>query len=329
MARILVTDGIEKSAAQELMNLGHEVVECFYSPEELKVHIRDFDAVVVRSATKITKEVLDGALMTGRLKLVIRGGVGIDNIDAAYAEANGIRVANTPNASSRAVAELAIGHMFSLARYIYISNVTMRSGLWEKKKYEGIELYGKTLGLIGFGRIAKETARIAKALGMRVLYNTRSGKKENCPEYTYVPFEELLRKSDFISLHIPCSKGAAPLIGAEQFEMMKDGVYLVNCARGGVVDEAALLDALDTGKVAAAALDVYSQEPVKNERIYMHERISLTPHIGASTVEAQERIGREIVEIVKNCLAREDAYGMVHAFQGGAAASGAVGGFPS
>ncbi len=302
MAKILVTDGIEKSAAEELKKLGHDIVERYYAPDELKEQVKGFDAIIVRSATKVTKEVIDSALEARRLKLIIRGGVGVDNIDVAYAMENGIDVANTPNASSRAVAELAIGHMFALARYIYISNVSMRDGKWDKKKYEGIELSGKTLGLVGFGRIARETAKLAKAIGMKVMYNTRSGKKEGCDEFEFVPMEELLAKSDFISLHIPYDKKQGTLIGAREFEMMKDGVFLVNCARGGVVDEEALLAALDSGKVAAAALDVFEQEPTTNERLFRNSKVCLTPHIGASTVEAQERIGKEIVEIVKSRL---------------------------
>ncbi|HWQ78723.1 MAG TPA: D-2-hydroxyacid dehydrogenase [Anaerovoracaceae bacterium] len=302
MAKILVTDGIEKSAAEELTNMGHSIVEQFYTPDELRVQVKDFDAVIVRSATKVTKEVIDGALETGRLKLIIRGGVGVDNIDVPYAEANGIAVANTPNASSLAVAELAIGHMFALARYIYISNVSMRDGKWDKKKYEGIELSGKTLGLIGFGRIARETAKLAKAIGMKVIYNTRSGRKEGYDEFDYVPLEELLGKSDFISLHIPYDKKQGTLIGPGEFEKMKKGVFLVNCARGGVLDEEALLAALDSGRVAAAALDVYEQEPTPNVKLYTHGNVCLTPHIGASTIEAQERIGKEIVEIIKTRL---------------------------
>lgn len=300
MAKILICDGIDQSAAEELKKMGHDIVEQHYTPDELKVQVKDFDAMVVRSATKATKEVIDGALETRRLKLIIRGGVGVDNIDVSYALENGIAVSNTPNASSLAVAELSIGHMFALARHIYISNVSMRDGKWEKKKYEGIELSGKTLGLIGFGRIARETAKLAKAIGMKVIYNTRSGRKEDCDEFEFVPMEELLAKSDFISLHIPCDKGQGPLIGPKEFEMMKDGVFIVNCARGGILDEESLLAALDSGKVAAAALDVYEQEPTTNERLYTHSRISLTPHIGASTVEAQERIGKEVVEIIKN-----------------------------
>jgi len=167
MKRILVTDGMEKSAVEKLKNSGYEVVEQFYEPEVLKEQIKNFDAVVVRSATKVRQPIIDAALETGRLKLIIRGGVGVDNIDVDYAKLNGIAVANTPNASSASVAELAIGHMFCLARHIYIANHTMRQGKWNKKQYEGIELSGKTLGLVGFGRIAREVAKRAFALGMK------------------------------------------------------------------------------------------------------------------------------------------------------------------
>ena len=302
MARILVSDGIEKGAADELRSMGHEVVEQFYAPEDLKEQIKDFDAIVVRSATKVPKDVIDAALLSKRLKVVIRGGVGVDNIDVKYATENGITVANTPKASSRAVAELTIGHMFAIARYIHIANVTMRKGEWNKKQYEGIELAGKTLGLVGFGRIAREVADIASALGMNVLYCEILGEQEGFNYCTYQTMEDILRKSDFISLHIPFDKEKGAVIGPKEFEMMKDGVYIVNCARGGVVSEEALLEALDSGKVAAAALDVFEQEPTKNERLYTHDRVSLTPHIGASTVEAQEKIGKEIVEIIKKQL---------------------------
>jgi len=300
MKRILVTDGMEKSAVEKLKNSGYEVVEQFYEPEVLKEQIKNFDAVVVRSATKVRQPIIDAALETGRLKLIIRGGVGVDNIDVDYAKLNGIAVANTPNASSASVAELAIGHMFCLARHIYIANHTMRQGKWNKKQYEGTELSGKTLGLVGFGRIAREVAKRAFALGMKVVYTNTSGAKEGFNDYRYMKLDELLAVSDFISIHIPCSQDQQPVIGEAQFAKMKDGVYLVNTARGGVVCEEALLKALDSGKVAAAALDVFEEEPTKNERIYTHERISLTPHIGASTNEAQERIGGEIIQIIQN-----------------------------
>jgi len=300
MARILIADGMDKSAADALEKLGHQLTNEHYEIDELKNQIKSHDAVIVRSATKITKEIIDAALETNQLKLIVRAGVGLDNIDVAYAEDQGIKVANTPSASSAAVAELAIGHMFALARYIHISNVTMREGQWNKKHYTGIELSGKTLGLIGFGRIAQETAKRAHALGMKVLYTNRSGEKPGFPDYTYMSLDDLLKHSDFISLHIPFDKSAGAVLGKKEIETIKDGAYLINCARGGVVDEEAMLDALDSGKLSAAAIDVFAEEPTKNQRLYTHPKVSLTPHIGASTEEAQERIGEEVVSIIKD-----------------------------
>lgn len=299
MIRVLATDGMEKAAVLDLKNSGFEVVEQFYEPEELKQQIKNFDVVVVRSATKIRQPIIDAALETKQLKLVIRGGVGVDNIDVDYAKMNGIEVRNTPNASSASVAELTIGHMFAMARYINIANVTMRDGKWNKKQYEGIELNGKTLGLVGFGRIAREVAKRAKALGMNVIYTDIFGPFEGFDEFKFVTLDELISSADFISLHIPATPDKKPVIGADQIAKMKDGVFIVNCARGGVVCENALLDALDSGKVSGAALDVFEEEPTKNERLLKHDKVSLTPHIGAATKEAQGRIGEEIVDIIK------------------------------
>lgn len=300
MAKILVTDGMEQLAIEDLRNSGYEVIEQFYPLEELKEQIKNFDVVVVRSATKITKEVIDAAITTKNLKLVIRGGVGIDNIDIMYAQEHDIVVKNTPLASSISVAELALGQMFSLARFTYISNITMHEGKWNKKQYEGTELYGKTLGLLGFGRISVELAKRAHAIGMKVVYTNTSGGKSGYPDYQYLSFDELLKTSDFISIHTPAMVDNKPLLGADELQQMKDGVFLINCARGGIIDEEALLNALDSGKVAAAALDVFAQEPLKNERLSNHEKLALTPHIGGSTKEAQTRIGEEIVSIIKN-----------------------------
>jgi len=298
MIKVLATDGIEKSAATKLQEKGFEVVEKFYEPQELAEQVKNVDVIIVRSATKVRKPIIDAALETGRLKLIIRGGVGVDNIDVSYAQEKGIKVANTPNASSASVAELAIAHMFSLARFIGISNVTMKQGQWNKKHYEGIELAGKTLGLIGFGRIAQETAKRAAALGMKVIYNTRSGAKQGFPDYRYVSMDELLKNADFISMHIPFAKGSQPILGDAEFAKMKDGVFIINTARGGVFEEKTLLEALDSGKVAGAALDVFEEEPTKNEALYTHPKVSVTPHIGGSTIEGQARIGEEICEIV-------------------------------
>jgi len=297
MVRILATDGIESSAAKALGDLGFEVVQQFYNEDELPARAAEFDVVVVRSATKIRKPVIDEAVKTGKLKLVIRGGVGIDNIDAVYAREKGIEVRNTPNASSASVAELVIAHMFSLARFIYDANVTMRAGKWEKKHYEGIELAGKTLGLIGMGRIARWVAKMASALGMNVIYTNFSGPKPENEPFKYTALDELLAKSDFVSLHVP--KTDKPILDAANIARMKDGVYLINTARAALVDTAEMLKALDSGKIAAAALDVFDEEPVKDEKIYTHPKISMTPHVGASTAEAQNRIGDDIVAIIK------------------------------
>lgn len=299
MIRVLATDGMAAPAVKKLKELGYEVIEQFYEPEDLKKAVRETDVMVVRSATKVRKDIIDAAAETGKLKLVIRGGVGIDNIDKDYAEAKGIKVTNTPAASSASVAELAIGHMFAMARNIGIANATMRNGEWNKKQYEGIELSGKTLGLIGFGRIAREVAKRATALGMNVIYTKRSGLVLEEKTAKYADMDTLLAESDFISLHIPMQIGLDSVIGEKEIAKMKDGVFLVNTARGGLIDEDVLIEALNSGKVSAAALDVYREEPTQNTKITSHPRISMTPHIGAATKEAQFRIGGEIVEIIE------------------------------
>ena len=298
--RILVTDGMDKSAIESLRTSGHEVVEQFYAPEELGKALRDFDVVVVRSATKVRANHIDEA-KGSNLKLVIRGGVGVDNIDVAYAEANGIKVMNTPRASSNSVAELALAHMLSCARFISVAGHTMREGKWEKKAYgKGIELGGKTLGVIGYGRIGQALGRMAQGLGMKVLaYDIFHVDGLECDTMRYVEMDELLAKSDFISLHTPAIDGK-PLINAENIAKMKDGVVFVNTSRGNNVDEAALLDALNSGKIRGAGLDVFAEEPAKNEALLQHPNVSCTPHIGAATKEAQQRIGTEIVSIIEN-----------------------------
>lgn len=296
--RILASDGIEKNAAATLATQGHEVVQQFYEPEELAEQVKNFDVLVVRSATKVRKPIIDAAAEAGRLKLIIRGGVGIDNIDHVYAEEKGIKVMNTPKASSDSVAELALAHMFSVARFISIAGHTMREGKWEKKAYKGIELSGKTLGIIGYGRIGQALGLRAQALGMKVvaydIYKISALENENM---RYVEMDKLLAVSDFISLHTPAIDGK-PLINAETIAKMKDGVVFINTSRGNNVDENALLDALNSGKIYGAGLDVYAEEPAKNVALYSHPRVSCTPHIGASTSEAQKRIGAEIVDII-------------------------------
>lgn len=300
MYRVLTSDGLQQGAIDKLVAAGIEVVNEHYNKDILGEKLKDFDVLVVRSATKVTAEVLEKAA-GGRLKLIIRAGVGIDNIDLNYANTKGITVKNTPNASSDSVAELALAHMFAVTRFIGIANYTMRNGEWNKKHYEGVELGGKTLGIIGMGRIGRSLAKKAEALGMNVIYTDLFGKQEGL-KYDFLELEDLLKKADFLSLHVPYDKNKGSLIGKNEFEIMKDGVYIVNCARGKVVDENALLEALNSGKVAGAGIDVFEQEPTNNEVLVNHPKVSATPHIGAATKEAQDRIGEEVVETIVDFL---------------------------
>jgi D-3-phosphoglycerate dehydrogenase len=297
MLRILANDGMSASAADHLRGLGHEVVTEFHDIDQLKEKLGEFDAIIIRSATKIRKELIDVVKET-KLKLIVRAGVGIDNIDYVYARENGIEVRNTPNSSSASVAELTIAHMFAVARHVHASNVTLRNGEWNKKHYVGTEIAGKTLGLIGFGRIAREVAKRALVLGMKVQYTDIVGAFDGMPECEYVHLDDIIKHSDYISLHIPFEKAKGPVITKTEFDKMKEGVYIINCARGGVIDEADLLDCLNTGKIAGAGIDVFAEEPTKNLELVQHARVSATPHIGAATTEAQDRIGVETYETI-------------------------------
>lgn len=297
MIRVLTNDGLEVGAIEDLRAAGIEVVNEHIEQENLGEALKEFDAMVIRSATKVTREVLE-AEEGGKLKLVVRAGVGIDNIDVAAAKEKNVAVRNTPNASSDSVAELVLAHMFAVSRFVVNSNVTMRAGQWNKKKYEGIELSGKTLGIVGMGRIGRSLAKKATALGMKVVYTDLFGKQEGL-EYDFLEMNELLAAADFISLHVPYDKTKGSLIGKAEFDIMKDGVYLINCARGKVVEEDALLDALNSGKVSGAGVDVFEEEPTPNEALVNHPNVSVTPHIGASTKEAQNRIGLEVVSTIK------------------------------
>ena len=294
--KVLANDGLEISAINEIKKNGIYIETNHLDKEALIENIKDYDVLVVRSATKVTSEVLEAGAK-GNLKLVIRAGVGIDNINLDYAEKVGIKVRNTPNASSDSVAELALGHMFSVARHIAVANYTMRNGQWNKKQYKGSEIAGKTLGIIGMGRIGKALAGKAEALGMKIIYTDALGKQDNLA-YEFMDLDNLLKVSDYVSLHVPYNKDKGALISDREISMMKDGAVIINCARGKVVDEEALLKALNSGKLAGAGIDVFEQEPSENMALINHERVSVTPHIGASTKEAQERIGKEVAAIV-------------------------------
>lgn len=299
--KVLVSDGIEASAEEMMRKAGLDVTNIKLTPEELLAQINQYDAIMVRSATKVTKEVIDAGV---NLKCIARGGVGLDNIDVKYAKEKGIPVLNTPGASSISVAELAIGHMFAVSRFLNLSNTEMREGKWPKKEYaKGIELTGKTLGLLGLGNIGKETAKRAIGLGMNVIAYDPFVNTTNL-NVKLVSKDDVLANSDFISLHMPLNKEEGPTLTAKEFAKVKKGVIIINCARGGVVSEKDLLNALNEGIVKYAAMDVFESEPPTDaqKELINHPRVSVTPHIGAQTLEAQERVGAEIAEKVINVL---------------------------
>ncbi|MDI6839564.1 MAG: D-2-hydroxyacid dehydrogenase [bacterium] len=293
--KVLVADPLDPGSIEELRKLRVDVEDLSGIPkEELPNRVGDFDVMVVRSATKVRKEMID---KMQQMKLIIRGGVGLDNIDADYAKSKGIKVVNTPGASSASVAELALAHMFAISRHIARGTQSIKEGQWEKKALTGIELSGKTLGIIGVGRVGKELAKRATALGMNVIgYDPYVKAVEGIK---LVDLDTLIRTSDYISLHIPLTSETKHIIGKAGFEKMKPGVVIVNCARGGVIDESALLDALKSGKLAGAGLDVFETEPPAKSELMGLPNVTFTPHIGASTKEAQERIGKEVVNIIR------------------------------
>jgi len=290
--KILVCDKTEAECIERMRAAGLTVDTNFeITPEELPNILPAYDGMVVRSRTKVRQPLID---LCPNLKVIVRGGVGLDTIDAEYARSKGITVMNTPKASSASVAELAIGYMFALARSIVKATSTMKAEKWEKKSFEGDELGGKTLGLIGIGNIGKEVAKRANALGMTVVaYDPYVKEAEGVK---LVSLDELLAMADYISLHLPKTKDSAGMIGKAQFEKMKTGVRLINCARGGIVDEAALYEALTNGKVAGAAVDVFAEEPPTDWKLLKLDNVIGSPHIGAATKEAQARVGAEVAD---------------------------------
>lgn len=315
--KVLANDGLDQSGIDSLTEKGFEVITTKVPQELLLDYINEHKirTVLVRSATQVRKDIIDNC---PSLEIIGRGGVGMDNIDVDYAREKGIHVINTPSASSESVAELVFAHLFSGARFLQDSNRKMPLvGDTEfaslKKAYAaGIELKGKTIGIIGMGRIGQEVAKIALGLGMRVIAADNMVGKASIKVTFYnnqfinvdietEPLEQVLRHSDFITLHVPAQKEGY-MIGKSEFEMMKDGVAIVNCSRGGVIDETALIEALDSGKVRFAGLDVFINEPTPSKDIITHPKISVTPHTGASTLEAQDRIGLSLAEQITSIL---------------------------
>ncbi|MEZ4812633.1 MAG: hydroxyacid dehydrogenase [Caldisericia bacterium] len=294
MAKILIADAIAKDGIELLKNAGHEVVVESYDADQLKTEISKYDGIIVRSATKVRVPHIEAAK---NLKIIGRAGVGLDNIDVKDAEKAGITVVNTPAATSISVAELAIGHMIAAARWIGHGTATMREGKWEKKMMNGSELFGKTVGVIGMGRIGQETAKRLLAFGMKVLAFDPYIKVSPIDGVEMVEKDKLVAESDIITLHIPHTDETHYIIDKPDFDKMKDGVILVNCARGGTVSEDALFEALKSGKVGSAAIDVWEVEPVVGtHKLAEFPNVVMTPHIGASADEGQVRAGIEVAE---------------------------------
>ena len=314
--KVLANDGISKSGIEALEKGGFEVITTKVAQEQVAnfINANAVSVLLVRSATKVRQDIIDNC---PTLKVIGRGGVGMDNIDVDYAREKGIHVINTPASSSESVAELVFAHLFTGVRFLHDANRNMPlegdsnfEGL--KKAYaNGLELRGKTLGIIGFGRIGKAVAKIGLGLGMRVIASDKfvgnaeikvdfyNGQFINVDIITE-PMEDIFRHSDFISLHVPAQDGY--VIGKAEFDLMKEGVGIVNASRGGVINEVELIEALETGKVLFAGLDVFEEEPTPAVQILMHPKISLTPHIGAATLEAQDRIGTELAEQIISLL---------------------------
>lgn len=309
--KILANDGISDLGKSLLEDAGHEISTVKVAQEELSntINKEGFDAVLVRSATTVRKEVIDAC---PGLKLIGRGGVGMDNIDVSYAREKGLTVINTPASSSQSVAELVMGQMLSISRFLNDSfkNIETSDFSTLKKNFaKGVELRGKTLGIIGFGRIGQSLAAYALGVGMKVIAIERkariqpitlkiAGQSIEVPVKVVANLADVIAQLDYISIHVPKQPDGASVIGAAEFKLMKKGVRLVNTARGGVIEETALLEALDNGTVAAAALDVYENEPTPLKALLAHPRIACTPHIGAATLEAQDRIGEELAELI-------------------------------
>jgi D-3-phosphoglycerate dehydrogenase len=314
--KVLANDGISQTGKDALEKGGFEVITTTVAQEQLVNYIneKEISVILVRSATTVRKDLIDAC---PSIKIIGRGGVGMDNIDVDYAKSKGLHVINTPASSSHSVAELVFGHFYGLARFLHNSNRDMplegdvNFGKLKKAYAKGSELKGKTLGILGFGRIGQATAKVALGAGMKVIafdpflekahleLEFFDGQKVNFDIKT-ISKEDVLKQSDFITLHVPAQKEY--VIGASEFEIMKKGVFIANAARGGVMDEAALVQAIESGKVAGAALDVFENEPKPEIQLLMNSGLSLTPHTGAATNEAQDRIGTELAEQIISIL---------------------------
>lgn len=288
--KILIADEMEKEVIEKIAKIG----TVSYKPSNLVEEMSNSEVLIVRSATKVDEKLLAN---TSKLKLIIRAGVGLDNVDIEAANKKNIEVLNTPNASTNAVAEFTIGLIFSLFRKIHLAHLSMKNGKWEKKLFIGNEISGKTLGILGFGRIGSEVAKKAMALGMKVIAYS-SSKKEMEGVTFFDDFEKFISSLDVLSIHLSTNKETIKMINKKTLSIFKKGSCIINTSRGEIIDEEALFESLKAGQIAAAALDVFTKEPYSGKFSEL-ENVLLTPHIGASTTEAQTKIGHEIIRILK------------------------------
>ncbi|MFH1240636.1 MAG: hydroxyacid dehydrogenase [Candidatus Diapherotrites archaeon] len=303
MAKVLICDALPSNGEEILKNAGIEVtVKTGLSEEELVKTVPEFDGVVVRSATKITRPIIEAA--SGKLKAVARAGAGTDNIDKDAASEHGVYVFNTPGENSNAACEQTLALLLSMLRHTAAADASMKAGRWDKKLYKGTEIKGKKVGVIGTGLIGLDVAKRLKAFEAEILVSDPYVKKETIEALgmRYVKLETLIKEADIITIHVPKNDETTNMISKEQFAQMKDGVRIVNCARGGIINEADLIEALDSGKVAGAALDVYSSEPPENWALAKHAKVTATPHLGASTVEAGLNVSRAAAEYLVEAL---------------------------
>jgi D-3-phosphoglycerate dehydrogenase len=306
MAKVLICDPSDVKAVEKMQAVPYlEVVhkDKGTPADELMQIVGDYDCLVVRSATKVTKDVIDAAK---KLKLIVRGGVGVDNIDVPYAKEKGIEVRNTPAAASVSVAELVLAMMFSLARKLHAADASMKGMAWEKSAFKGVELWKKTIGIVGIGRIGQEVAKRAIGMGMSVMaYDPYvKGSSLGIEGISDATLDEIIEKADFITLHVPKGPETKHMFGADQFKKMKKSAFIINAARGGVIDEPALAQALKDGEIAGAGLDVFEKEPATDHLFAGMPNVVLTPHVGAQTKEGQARVGFEVTDIVRDFFAK-------------------------
>lgn len=303
--KILISDPLDPEGIEEIKKEKNvEVdVKIDLKPEELQKLIKNYDGLIVRSSTKVTKDIIDVA---ENLKVIARAGTGIDNVDVESATKKGIVVMNVPGGNTISAAENTIALLMSMSRNIPQANASMKNGKWEKKKFTGVEIHNKILGIIGLGRIGTEVAKMAQGLGMQTIGYDPFVSQEYAKKIgvEYVALEEVLKKSDYITVHTPLNKETKHLIGEKEFTLMKDGVKIINCARGGIIDETALYNAIKNGKVAGAALDVFEKEPPENNPLLTLDSVVVTPHLGASTQEAQVRVAVDVAKQVIDFLKR-------------------------